>query len=60
MNTAKQLDLPEGTFNEWFDQRFDQKMFERDKNKIPSMTIIATKGTLDMAYPPSYLWFFIK
>ena len=39
----------------WFDQKFDEKMAERDAAHTPSMTIIATKGTLDMAYPPFIL-----
>ena len=39
----------------WFDRKFDEKMAERDAAHIPSMTIIATKGTLDMAYPPFIL-----
>jgi peroxiredoxin family protein len=39
----------------WFDQRFDEKMAERARNHQPTMTIIATKGTLDMAYPPFIL-----
>ena len=39
----------------WFDQRFEEKMAEREANHTPSMTIIATKGTLDMAYPPFIL-----
>ncbi|MGD8588495.1 MAG: DsrE/DsrF/DrsH-like family protein [Chromatiales bacterium] len=30
-------------------------MAERDADHTPSMTIIATKGTLDMAYPPFIL-----
>ena len=55
MNAAQQLELPQESMNEWFDQRFEQKMLEREKNKTPSMTIIATKGTLDMAYPPFIL-----
>jgi peroxiredoxin family protein len=38
-------------FNEWFDERMAQKEAEH----VPSMTIIATKGTLDMAYPPFIL-----
>lgn len=40
---------------QWFDQRFEQKMSERERAHTPSMTIIATKGTLDMAYPPFIL-----
>lgn len=42
-------------FNQWFDERFEEKMAEREANHVPSMTIIATKGTLDMAYPPFIL-----
>lgn len=42
-------------FNHWFDQRFEEKMAERAAAHTPSMTIIATKGTLDMAYPPFIL-----
>jgi len=41
--------------NSWFDQRFEEKMAEREAAHVPSMTIIATKGTLDMAYPPFIL-----
>lgn len=55
MNAAQPLDLPQDSLNEWFDQRFEQKIAERDAAKTPSMTIIATKGTLDMAYPPFIL-----
>ncbi len=44
-------DLSSDRMNEWFDQRFAQKMAEHESSKTPSMTIIATKGTLDMAYP---------
>lgn len=42
-------------FNRRFDERFEQKMQEREKDKIPRMALIATKGTLDMAYPPFIL-----
>ncbi len=55
MNAAQPLDLPQDSLNEWFDQRFEQKIVEREAAKTPSMTIIATKGTLDMAYPPFIL-----
>jgi len=36
-------------------QRIEQKLAELKANKTPSMTIIATKGTLDWAYPPFIL-----
>jgi peroxiredoxin family protein len=55
MNAAQQLDTSMESFNEWFDQRFEQKMAERDAAHTPSMSIIVTKGTLDMAYPPFIL-----
>ena len=41
--------------NTWFDQRFAEKLQEHEDNKTPSMAIIATKGTMDMAYPPFIL-----
>ena len=37
------------------DQRLEAKLAELKANKTPSMTIIATKGTLDWAYPPFIL-----
>src|SRR5512140_994125 len=33
----------------------EEKLAELKANKTPSMTIIATKGTLDWAYPPFIL-----
>ncbi|PVV15389.1 MAG: NADH-quinone oxidoreductase subunit F [gamma proteobacterium symbiont of Ctena orbiculata] len=53
--TAPQIDLPSTDLDSWFDQRFAEKMAEREATHIPSMTIISTKGTLDMAYPPFIL-----
>jgi len=41
--------------DKWFDEKFETKMAEREANHTPSMTIISTKGTLDMAYPPFIL-----
>ncbi|MCU7815734.1 MAG: DsrE/DsrF/DrsH-like family protein [Candidatus Thiodiazotropha sp. (ex Rostrolucina anterorostrata)] len=54
-STAPIVDNPPADLNNWFDQRFDEKMAEREAAHIPSMTIISTKGTLDMAYPPFIL-----
>ena len=42
-------------FEQWFDARFEQKMKEREAKHVPAMSIIATKGTLDWAYPPFIL-----
>ena len=49
--------------NQLIDKRIDErlgevlekKLAEIKANKIPSMAIIATKGTLDWAYPPFIL-----
>jgi len=54
-NAAAIADLPVQDLNAWFDSRFEEKMAEREASHTPSMTIIATKGTLDMAYPPFIL-----
>lgn len=42
-------------FDHWFDRRFEEKMAERAAAHTPSLAIIATKGTMDMAYPPFIL-----
>jgi peroxiredoxin family protein len=39
----------------WFDERFTKKLKEVEENKTPSLAIIATKGTMDWAYPPFIL-----
>ena len=39
----------------WFDDRFVNKLKEVEENKTPSLSIIATKGTMDWAYPPFIL-----
>jgi len=36
-------------------QKIEEALRQREKSKTPSMTIIATKGTLDWAYPPLIL-----
>ena len=41
--------------DEILSQRLEEKLAELKSNKTPSMTIIATKGTLDWAYPPFIL-----
>ena len=43
----------------WLDSRLDellpQKLADIESSKTPSMSIIATKGSLDWAYPPFIL-----
>jgi len=46
-------DMP--SLEAWFDQRLDEKLAEREAARTPSLAIIATKGTMDMAYPPFIL-----
>ena len=53
--SAADINIEREMFDRWFDQRFEQKMQEREANHTPSMALIATKGTLDWAYPPFIL-----
>ena len=39
----------------WFEHKFQEQMEKREAEKIPSMSIVVTKGTLDWAYPPFIL-----
>jgi len=62
MNAVPDLTLTAATpeaqreaFERWFDERFEEKMREREAAKTPSMALVATKGTLDWAYPPFIL-----
>ncbi len=52
-----QLDNP--NMDQWLNQKLDellpQKLAQIESEKTPSMAIIATKGTLDWAYPPFIL-----
>lgn len=41
--------------DEILSQRIEEKLAELKANRTPSMAIIATKGTLDWAYPPFIL-----
>lgn len=39
----------------WLDRKLDEKLAQRKATRTPSLAIIATKGTMDMAYPPFIL-----
>ena len=45
--------------DQWLNQKLDEmlpvKLQQIEDDKTPSMAIIATKGTLDWAYPPFIL-----
>lgn len=45
-------DMSPDALNAWFDERFRQKLEERESNATPRLSIMVTKGTLDWAYPP--------
>jgi peroxiredoxin family protein len=55
MNTQ----VADTNMDQWLSQKLDEllpsKLQEIESNKTPSMAIIATKGTLDWAYPPFIL-----
>jgi peroxiredoxin family protein len=42
-------------FNAWFSEEFERRQREQEAAHTPSMAIVATKGTLDWAYPPFIL-----
>jgi len=52
---GKSVDIKTGMNQDLFNQWFDERMAQREAEHTPSMTIISTKGTLDMAYPPFIL-----
>ena len=51
--------MNEAQMDEWLNKKLDEllpgKLQEIDEARTPSMAIIATKGTLDWAYPPFIL-----
>ncbi len=55
----EQLNKVMGPLELWFDKRFDERFSKKTEeltaSKTPSMAIIATKGSLDWAYPPFIL-----
>lgn len=54
-DAATLTDAERAKFDRWFDERFEERMREREAAHVPSLSIIATKGTLDWAYPPFIL-----
>ena len=54
-SVAANLLIKPEELDDWFHQKFSAEMQKYQDNKTPSMTIIATKGTMDMAYPPFIL-----
>jgi peroxiredoxin family protein len=54
-DTALLDDLIKRRLDELLPLKLEEKLAELREKKTPSMTIIATKGTLDWAYPPFIL-----
>jgi peroxiredoxin family protein len=56
---AMNAELASKDMNQWLSQKLDEllptKLQDIEARKTPSMAIIATKGTLDWAYPPFIL-----
>ena len=53
VNEADQLERNQ--FNEWFREEFEKETNARAESKTNTMALIATKGTMDWAYPPFIL-----
>jgi len=45
------LSLSPAEQDEWFEKKFAEKMAKMNASKTPRLSIMATKGTLDWAYP---------
>ncbi len=54
-NALDTQNINQETLNKWFDERLEQKLQEREEARTPQLSLIATKGTMDMAYPPFIL-----
>lgn len=52
MSKADSIRIDGMTPDEWFDERFKQKMEEHKSNHTPMLSMLVSKGTLDGAYPP--------
>ncbi|HUT39892.1 MAG TPA: DsrE/DsrF/DrsH-like family protein, partial [Gammaproteobacteria bacterium] len=59
MSTTAETVQGNAQLDAWLDKKLDEllpkKLEEIDASRTPSMAIIATKGTLDWAYPPFIL-----
>ena len=54
-NSALIEDLIKRRLDELLPQKLEEALRKREESRTPSLTIIATKGTLDWAYPPFIL-----
>jgi len=49
------INMSKEELNKWFDERFIKSRQAEEDAHTPSLSIIATKGTMDWAYPPFIL-----
>ena len=47
--------MDRATFDKWFDEKYAEKVKQEKENSVGRLSLIATKGTMDMAYPPFIL-----
>ena len=52
---AELQSMDKALFDQWFDERYAEKISQQEESEVGSLSIIATKGTMDMAYPPFIL-----
>lgn len=55
MPHAQDMHMTSFDLEAWLDRRLEEKLREREAARPSKLTLIATKGTLDMAYPPFIL-----
>jgi len=55
VDNSNDIRMTQDELNHWFDNRFAERLKATEESKTPSMSIIATKGTMDWAYPPFIL-----
>ena len=52
---AELQSVDKAVFDKWFDERYNEKLAQQQEAEVGRLSIIATKGTMDMAYPPFIL-----
>ncbi|VAW57149.1 NADH dehydrogenase [hydrothermal vent metagenome] len=53
--STDKINMTKVELNNWFDERFKERRQAEEDAHTPSLSIIATKGTMDWAYPPFIL-----
>lgn len=53
--TLERPSIDRAVFDKWFDEKYNEKIQIQKDSEVGRLSIIATKGTMDMAYPPFIL-----